>query len=381
MNVELLSWAYISRVAEAPCAELAALVAEVGPVEAAERVKRGEVSRALSARTQARRADDHAADDLRRVERLGGRLITPDDPEWPTIPFAAFGGVDTQRHPDGIAPLALWVVGNQAVVRIAQRAAAIVGTRAATNYGTHVAAELAAGLCERGVAVVSGAAYGIDGAAHRSALAVDGLTVAVLASGVDGAYPRGNGSLLHRIRTHGIVVSEYPPGVVPARYRFLVRNRLVAALSGATVVVEAGLRSGAANTAAWTRALGRVVCAVPGPVTSSQSAGCHVLLRAGAELITKAADVVEIVGRAGEFADEPQPDMTTLDSLSDSEKRVYEALPGRGARSTAEMALESGMPVAQLQGELTMLELAGLAVQDNGRWRLTKARGVAGPSP
>ena len=382
MNVELLSWAYLSRVAEAPCAELAALVADLGPVEAAERVKRGEVSRNLSERTQARRADDRSAEDLRLVERLGGRLITPDDPEWPTIPFAAFEGVDTRRHPDGIAPLALWVVGNQPLVRVAQRAAAIVGTRAATNYGTHVAAELAAGLCERGVAVVSGAAYGIDGAAHRSALAVDGLTVAVLASGVDGAYPRGHGSLLHRIRMHGVVVSEYPPGVVPARYRFLVRNRLVAALSGATVVVEAGLRSGAANTAAWARALGRVVCAVPGPVTSSQSAGCHALLRAGSELITKAADVVEIVGRAGEFADEPQPDMTALDSLSDSEKRVYEALPGRGARSTAEMALESGMPVAQLQGELAMLELAGLAVQDNGRWRLTRAAGgVAGPSP
>src|SRR6185312_6809092 len=143
------------------------------------------------------------------------------------------------------------------------------GTRASTAYGEHVAVDLAEGLCERGIAVVSGGAFGIDGAAHRGALGVDGSTVAVLAGGVDVPYPAGHSALLHRIYRAGLVVSEYPPGVRPARHRFLVRNRLVAALSGATVVVEAGLRSGAANTAAWARALGRVVCAVPGPVTSS----------------------------------------------------------------------------------------------------------------
>jgi DNA processing protein len=372
MNNELLSWAYLSRVAEAPCAELAAFVARVGPVEAAERIKRGEVSDELFRRTQARRHEVHAAEDLRRLGRLGGRLVTPHDVEWPTIAFAAFRGVDTQRQPNGIVPLVLWAVGDQPLDDVAQRAAAIVGTRAATAYGEHVAAELAGGLCERNVAVVSGGAYGIDGAAHRSALSVDGITVAVPAGGVDVPYPAGHAALLRRIRAHGLVVSEYPPGVRPARHRFLVRNRLVAALSGATVVVEAGLRSGAANTAAWTRALGRVVCAVPGPVTSSASAGCHALVRSGAELITRADEVVEIVGKAGELADHPQHPVSPWDGLGDSGKRVYEALPGRGARSATELALESGLPVAQLQGELAMLELAGLAVEDNGRWRLAK---------
>lgn len=381
MNNERLSWAYLSRVAEAPCTELAALVARVGPVEAAERVKRGEVSDELSRRTQARRDDDRAAADLSRVGGLGGRILTPDDAEWPTIGFRAFAGVDTRPHPNGIAPLALWAVGDQALDDVAQRSAAIVGTRAATGYGEHVAAELAAGLCGRDVAVVSGGAYGIDGAAHRSALSVDGITVAVLAGGIDVPYPAGHAALLHRVRVHGLVLSEYPPGVRPARHRFLVRNRLVAALSGATVVVEAGFRSGAANTAAWTRALGRVVCAVPGPVTSSASAGCHALIRSGAQLITRADDIVEIVGRAGELAGEPQRPVSPLDGLSDSEKRVYEALPGRGARSAAELALESGLPVAQLQGDLAMLELAGLAVHDNGRWRLPLTPAVASPRP
>jgi DNA processing protein len=378
MKNELSSWAYLSRVAEPPCGELVAFVARVGPVEAAERIRRGEISAALLRPTQARRGVDQASEDLRRLERLGGRLVTRADAEWPTISFAAFGGVDVWRHPNGIAPLVLWVVGDRPLDQASLRAAAIVGTRAATAYGEHVAADLAAGLCDRDVAVVSGGAYGIDGAAHRSALAVDGTTVAVLAGGADVPYPAGHSGLLQRIRRHGLVVSEYPPGVRPARHRFLVRNRLVAALSGATVVVEAGFRSGAANTAAWARALGRVVGAVPGPVTSSASAGCHALVRSGAELITAVDDVVEIVGRAGEFADGPRDCMSKLDGLSESEKRVYEALPGRGTRSATEIALESGLPIAQLQGDLAMLELAGLAVRENGRWRPTKP-GQTGP--
>jgi DNA processing protein len=151
-----------------------------------------------------------------------------------------------------------------------------------------------------------------------------------------------------------------------------VRNRLVAALSGATVVVEAGLRSGAANTAAWARALGRVVCAVPGPVTSSASAGCHALIRGGAELVTRAEEIIEIVGRAGELADKQEQPSSALDDLTDIGKRVYEALPARGVRSADELSIEAGLPVAQLQGQLTLLELAGLAVRDDGRWRVRR---------
>src|SRR5262249_42866163 len=160
-------------------------------------------------------------------------------------------------------------------------------------------------------------AYGIDGAAHRATLACEGFTVAVLAGGIDVPYPAGHSGLLHRIGEQGLVVSEYPPGVRPARHRFLTRNRLVAALSGATVVVQAGARRGPATTAAWARALGRAVCAVPGPVTSAASVGCHALLNGGANLVTRAADVVELMGRVGELApDEPRPE-SVLDGLGE----------------------------------------------------------------
>lgn len=372
MRNEQLAWAYLSRVVEAPCVELVDLVTQFGPVEAAERVKRGCAGAEVDRRTEARRQNDCAADDLDRLAKLGGRLVTPWDDEWPTLAFASFTPRDPRRRPGSVAPLALWVVGDLAVADVAERAAAVVGTRASTGYGEHVTAELAAGLCERDVAVVSGGAYGIDGAAHRSALSVDGVTVAVLAGGVDVPYPAGHSALLHRVRCSGLLISEYPPGLRPARHRFLVRNRLVAALSRATVVVEAGLRSGAANTAAWARALGRVVCAVPGPVTSSASAGCHALIRGGAELVTRADEIVEIVGRAGELAGEDEHPVSPLDRLSDGEKRAYEALPARGARSAGELAVESGVPVAQLQGELAMLELAGLACFDDGKWRLAR---------
>ncbi|HEY7052981.1 MAG TPA: DNA-processing protein DprA [Mycobacterium sp.] len=374
MSDERLSWAYLSRVVEPPSAELALLVARVGAVEAAERVRRGAVSAQLARNTEARRELDCAADDLACIERLDGRLITPESDEWPTLAFRSFAGVDVRRHAAGIAPLALWTIGPLAADELALRTAAVVGTRAATTYGEHVATDLSAGLCERDVAVVSGGAFGIDGAAHRAALAEDGRTVAVLAGGADVSYPVGHSALLHRIRRTGLLVSEYPPGVRPARHRFLVRNRLVAALGTATVVVEAGLRSGAANTAAWARALGRVVCAVPGPVTSAASAGCHELIRAGAELVTRPEQIVEIVGRAGELADEPAHPSSPLDDLTDTGKRIYEALPARGVRTVGELSIESGLPVAQLQGQLALLEVAGLVSQDAGRWRLVKIK-------
>ena len=169
-------------------------------------------------------------------------------------------------------------------------------------------ASSARGSPRPGATVVSGAAIGIDGAAHRGALAVDGATVAVLACGVDRVYPAAHATLLERIAATGLVVSEYPPGSVPARHRFLVRNRLIAALGAGTVVVEAALRSGAQRTAADTEALGRLVMAVPGPVTSGPSAGCHQLIRDGALLVTSADDVLEAVGRLGvDLA--PEPDL------------------------------------------------------------------------
>ena len=369
---ESLAWAYLSRVAEAPCPGLAELAGRVGAVEAAERVRRGEVNTVLAQRTEARREIDCAADDLELLRQRGGRLVTPADDEWPVLALASFAGVPVRDKPEGRAPLALWVIGPRRLDQIPRRAAAIVGTRACTAYGEHVAADLSAGLAERDVAIVSGGAYGIDGAAHRAALASEGTTVAVMAGGVDVLYPAGHSALLHRITRDGLLVSEYPPGVRPARHRFLTRNRLVAALSGATVVVEAGVRSGTASTAAWARALGRVVCAVPGPVTSATSTGCHSLLRAGAELITRADEVVELIGNAGEFAEEGQGPVGVLDDLSDGERLVYEAMPARGVRTPDEIAVASGLPAAQVLGPLAMLELAGLVRRQEGRWQIIR---------
>ncbi len=370
-----LALAYLSRVAEPPCPDLAELVYRVGPVRAAALVKSGDVGDELARRTEARRDIDCAAEDLELLARRGGRLITADDDEWPLLSFTGFAHVDHQQRPQAHPPLALWVIGQARLDDVAQRAVAIVGTRASTAYGEHVAADLTAGLVERDVAVVSGGAYGIDGAAHRATLGIDGLTVAVLAGGIDIPYPSGHAGLLRRIERDGLVVSEYPPGVRPARHRFLTRNRLVAALSGATVVVEAGARSGAANTAAWARALGRPVCAVPGPVTSAASVGCHALLRDGdTALVTRAADIVELIGRIGELAPDEQRPESLLDGLGEAEQRVYDALPARGRRTADQIAVASGLPPTQVLGPLSMLEVCGLITRADGYWTLSRPK-------
>lgn len=367
------AWAYLSRVAEPPCPELLALVRRVGPVEAADRVRTGKAEDdALARRVDARRQIDCAANDLDVLNRMGGRLITADDAEWPLLAFTAFRGADDRLRAQAHEPMVLWAVGPARLDEVSYRAAAIVGTRAATAYGDYVAADFAAGLAARDAAVVSGGAFGIDGAAHRAALAADGVTVAVLAGGVDVPYPSGHAAMLRRIREQGLVVSEYPPGVRPARHRFLTRNRLVAGLAGATVVVEAGARSGAANTAAWARALGRAVCAVPGPVTSSVSVGCHALLRANAHLVTRVEDIVELIGRVGELAPDEERPTSALDGLDDTEKRVYDAFPARAARTVDEIAVAAGVPATQVLGPLAVLELGGLVVRRDGKWKLAR---------
>jgi DNA processing protein len=221
--------------------------------------------------------------------RQGISLICPGDPQWPP-----------QLDDLGVArPYALWARGTGDLTSSCDRSVSIVGSRAATAYGAHVAADLASGLAGHGWTVVSGAAYGIDASAHCGDLAAGGVTVAVLACGVDLPYPAGHRALLGTIAASGLVVSEYPPGCAPTRHRFLARNRIIAALSAGTVVVEAGLRSGALNTARHARELNRPVMAVPGPVTSSQSAGCHQLIRdTGAACVTSVADVISQLASA-----------------------------------------------------------------------------------
>jgi DNA processing protein len=219
--------AYLSRVAEPPAPALSELIEQAGPVRTARSVSAGEVSDRVAAETSARRENDRAEADLSEIVALGGRLVIPEDPEWPTQALACFATPTAQADERWRAPLALWVRGAGRLDELGERAVAVVGARAATGYGERVAAEFGYSLAESGFVVVSGAAFGIDGAAHRGALAAEGRTVAVQACGLDRPYPAGHHGLLDRIAASGVVVSEYPPGVRPARHRFLIRNRLI----------------------------------------------------------------------------------------------------------------------------------------------------------
>ncbi|MFY9809313.1 MAG: DNA-processing protein DprA [Pseudonocardiaceae bacterium] len=362
--------AYLSRVAEPPAPALCELIAEVGPVRAARRVAAGQVPQRVAAETGARRADDRAAADLSAVAMLGGRLVVPEDREWPAEAFTCFATPTAQADDRWRAPVALWARGAGRLDEPGERAVAVVGARAATGYGEHVAAEFGYELAENGFAVVSGAAFGIDGAAHRGALAAEGRTVAVQACGLDRTYPAGHQRLLDRIADSGLVVSEYPPGVWPARHRFLVRNRLIAAFAAGTVVVEAGVRSGARRTAAAATALGRVVMAVPGPVTSALSVGCHLLIREDqAVLVTRAAEVVEAVGRMGtDLAPPLSTPHRCTDGLSPELLAVYEALPARAPRYPEQLVRDSGVPLQQVRAALPLLELQGLVGCGTSGW-------------
>jgi DNA processing protein len=235
----------------------------------------------------------------------GIRLICPGDPEWPEQ-LADLG------HDQ---PYALWLRGTADLRFNCLRSVAVVGSRAATAYGSYVAAELASSVAARGWAVVSGGAFGVDASAHRGALGADGVTVAVLACGVDVPYPVGHTELFEAVAAQGVIVSEWPPGRTVSRLRFLVRNRVIAALATGTLVVEAGERSGAVNTARHARDLGRRLMAVPGPVTSDQSAGCHRIIREWqGTLVTTAAEVIEDLSPVGATL-EPTP--TSAPALTD----------------------------------------------------------------
>nr|WP_242061569.1 DNA-processing protein DprA [Microbacterium ureisolvens] len=302
------------------------------------------------------------ADSLRVAAARGVRLLTRSDPEWPS----QLDDLGSHR------PLCLWVRGDAAALGMAHASVAIVGARAATRYGDHVAMELAADLAGHGIAVVSGGAYGIDGAAHRAALTAGGLTVALLAGGADRAYPAGHTQLIEDVARHGVVASEVPCGSAPTKWRFLQRNRLIAAVSMATVVVEAGWRSGSLNTAGHAAALSRPLGAVPGPITSAASAGAHRLIREyGAECITSADDVRELLGLPPANAAGTTPGS----GYTDDATRVQDALSTRAWRDVEEVARRAGMAADGVRALLGLLQLDGRVQSGPDGWRLLPTAG------
>lgn len=301
----------------------------------------------------------------------GHRWVCPGEPEWPVALDDLDEVGSLQRR--GGAPLGVWIHGLRRLDGVSARSVAIVGSRASTTYGNQVSGDLAAEVAELGIAVVSGAAYGIDAAAHRGALAVNGVTAAVLACGVDVAYPRGHESLLQRIGEEGLIISELPPGATPTRLRFLSRNRLIAALATGTVVVEAALRSGALNTANWASGLGHTVMGVPGPVTSATSGGVHRLIRdGGAELVTCGADIAESIAPIGSHTRPWEEGQHRLvDDLSDDDRQVLEALQVRIAGSAADVAERARTTAEATEASLGRLMLASLAERTGEGWRLS----------
>ncbi|MFI0422046.1 DNA-processing protein DprA [Spongiactinospora sp. 9N601] len=380
-----LARAALMRAGESGDPLLGRLIEVCGPVEALAQIREG----ALTAEIGGRLAHDRgrtlrdvqakvtgwrtrllAADPVRDVlagHERGARLVVPGDIEWPS-----------QLDDLGVGrPTGLWVEGAADLRFSCLRSVAIVGARAATPYGVHVASAMGAELGQEGWTVISGGAYGVDSAAHRGALTAEAPTVAVLACGTDYCYPSGHHDLFAVIRERGVLISESPPGAHPTRSRFLIRNRLIAALSRGTVVAEAALRSGALNTVNHALTLHRHVGAVPGPVTSESSAGCHALLRQGkAQCVTNAAEVLDLIGAIGaDLAPEPKGTVIPLDSLSPEARAVLDAIPSRGpGAGPATIAVTAGIDLQTALSRLGALAAAGYVQHGRQGWRLRDRR-------
>jgi DNA processing protein len=355
--------------------EVYRLVNEHGPVGAVRALVAGEAPEEVVTAAQTRLAgtdlDRLAGAALARTERLGARVVVPEDDEWPGQlgDLRAIGDSQGNRiDRDTFPPVCLWVRGTPPLAAALDQSVAVVGARASTSYGNHVATELSYGLANRGWTIVSGGAYGVDAAAHRGALAAGGTTVAVLACGVDRAYPAAHASLFERIIEEGLLISEWPPGADPHRHRFLVRNRVIAALSRGTVVVEANARSGARQTLGRAGRLGRATMAVPGPITSAMSVGCNQHIRSGgARLVTSYEEVLEEVGRIGaDLAPIPRGTEDDRDRIGPELSRVLDAVPLRGVADPGQIAAAAGIPLRDALRALPALELAGHVVAKDG---------------
>ena len=389
-----LARAVLGRLSEPNDRQLFVLVRDVGAPEVVREIEAGTSSlpgldhyraRLSGAPTPVTAA---AEQDLVRGERDQVRYVVPGDLEWPS----QLGDLELEAvrgHREAAPPLGLWVCGAENLRIAVLRSVAVVGARAATAYGSRVASDLGSGLAERGYAAVSGGAYGIDAAVHRGSLALGGMTISVLASGVDVPYPVGHQSLFERIAAEGLLVSELPPGSHPTKLRFLDRNRLIAALTRGTVLVEAAFRSGALSTTLWARRMQRPVLGVPGPVTSTLSAGVHrELVEGRATLVTGAADVVAAVGSMGETFAEGEAEETRQqasrsgarrpeDQLDHLARRVLDAMPVRRTLTREQLARESGLSADLVGQRVRQLRLLGLVEEVGGSWRLAAAPGLA----
>lgn len=376
---ERLARVSLSHAVEPGDPRLLALVAQMGAVEVLAALRK-EARRLDAGAGLASRLDGvDAAARLDRAEARGLRFLIPGDSEWPTqLGSLDHAGDNCGR---GRTPLGLWARGTGHLGDLTARSVAIVGSRSATHYGATLAAEISFTTSVAGWTTVSGAAFGIDQAAHRGALTVPAPTVAVLASGADRAYPVAHRELLDAIAATGVVVSEAPPGAAPTKVRFLARNRLIAALATGTVVVEAAIRSGALNTATWTERLSRVLMGVPGPTTSEPSAGVHQMIRSrGALLVTRGEEVLEAISPAGSFTlAEPREAARPHDGFSLTDQQVLDAVPVARAAPVANLARTSGLSTLLVSSALVRLESAGLVVRVGDRWRLQALEGVRSP--
>lgn len=375
-----LARAVWSRLAEPGDATAGALLARLGPTRALEVLGNPAAARALAQqhtdsdgggqmptgrqlgaaikRWRPRLDREATVGDLKSAVAAGMTLLAPESAGWP-------GQLnDLGAH----SPAALWVRGDARLLGGA--ALAVVGARACTGYGSHVTAELTATACSAGLTIVSGAAYGVDAVAHRTALATDSPTVAVLAGGSDRAYPAAHDQLLGRVVAQGAVCSELVPGAAPTRWRFLQRNRIIAALSGAVLVTEAGVRSGALNTAGHAAEIGRPIGAVPGPITSAASAGCHRIVRDyGATLVTTGQELLELLGAAADPLI-PGTSDTAEDVAGPARQpalhtRLLDALPIRGGRTLAAAARVAGTSTDEAANTLAELELLGYVARQH----------------
>jgi DNA processing protein len=307
-----------------------------------------------------------------RARSAGLRWVTPDDKEWPV-------GLDDLNHVEPLhattgAPLGVWLKGAGHLGELCEQSVAIVGARDCTTYGAECASELAADCADAGWTVVSGAAYGVDGCAHRGAVMMAKPTVAVLACGADVDYPQSHAALIARVAEDGVVLSEQPPGARPVKSRFLSRNRIIAALTQGTVVVEAAVRSGSLNTLNWADQLGRTTMGLPGPVTSQQSTGVHRAIRDGkAVLVSSGREVVaELSGLGSEVEGETTIPLTEFDRLPPAARSTLDGLDWSTTRSVPEIAAVVRLGTRDVRAALGLLERQGLVTRAGTRWLLAR---------